>query len=133
MTGYSGTDLVLYADTSDSSGQELTKIGGQRNVQIQENNSRIALNTKDTGRVEDHIPGRGTRTISLDGLVLASDAGLDALKDAIRNGTAIEVAKYKSGVKVEQATAYVYGRTEQFPDNAESTVSVQIELIEEWA
>jgi len=133
MAGYSGSDVLLYADVSDSSGVDLMTIGGQRNVTFEESHPKINLSSKDTGRVEDGISGRGTRTVTLDGLVLASDSALDALKDASRNGTKIYVARIKDGAEVERAQGIITTRSESFPDNAESTVSVTIDLVEEWS
>jgi len=132
-TGFSGTDVLLYVDVSDSSGEQLEVVGGQRNVSFEENHPKINLSHKSTGRVETFITGRGTRGISLDGLVLASDDALDALKDAVRNGTTIKVQRVKDGSPVEEADAKVLTRSESFPDNAESTMSISLELLSEWS
>lgn len=63
-TGFSGTDVLLYVDVSDSSGEQLEVVGGQRNVSFEENHPKINLSHKSTGRVETFITGRGTRGIS---------------------------------------------------------------------
>ena len=129
----SGTDVLLYVNISDSETDELEAVAGQRGLTRDSSADFINLSNKSTGAVTCGVQGRITKTVTLDGVFPISDDGMDALEDAHDNQTSITVAAYKGGVKVEEADGYVLSLSKNDPDNAESTFTVNIQLIEAWS
>jgi hypothetical protein len=65
-------------------------------------------------------------------LYVPSDSSFAALNDAMRNGTTILVAREEEDSVLETATAVVATLNSDFPDQAESTISVTLEIDDEW-
>ena len=130
---YKGDSIILKVNVSDSAGADLKTVGGQTGLTRSSNVDWVDLSNKDTGAVTCGVPGRITKTMTLDSLAPTSDDGRDALQDAHDNRTSITVAVYKNAVLVESATAHVLTFDQNDPDNDKSTYTCNLQLITAWA
>ena len=132
-THYSGTGVLLKVDVSDSDGTDMKTIAGQRGLTVDSSGNVINLSNKDTGSVECVTVGRLTKTVTLDALVATSCTAQTALDDAHDNRTSVSIAYFKDGTLVESATAVVTGLSKNFPDEAESTYTCNLQLTSAWS
>lgn len=126
-----GTDVLLLVNTGTPSVPVYTAVGSQRDVTFEESTAEIDVSSKD-GREQEVIAGRYSASLSLDHLYVADDAGFDALKDAMRDGELILVAKQVDEVTTETASALVTSLSERHPDQGESTVSISLTISGGW-
>ena len=131
MSGINGADVLILVDVGVSA-PSFVIAAGQRDVTFDESNNLIDISSKDTGRIEEVLMGRLTRTVTLDMLFINGDAGYLALKDASRNGTAITIRRRFQGADIEDATAFVETRSETFPDQDAGLVSLAFRLSGAW-
>jgi TP901-1 family phage major tail protein len=129
--GTNGTDILLLVNTGTPSVPSYEAVGSQRGLTIDEETETIDMSSKNSRatRVE---PGRYASSLSLDSLYVWSDTGYQALKDAMRDGTKILVAKQEDGVTYETASAVVTSMSEEYPDQEEATISVDLEIDGFW-
>ena len=130
---YNGNAIVLKVNVSDSAGTDLKAVGGQTGLTRSSNSDFIDLSNKDSGAVVCGVPGRITKTMTLDALAPTSDDGRDALQDAHDNRTSITVAVYKDAVEQESTTAYVMSFDQNDPDNDKSTYTTNLQIIAAWS
>jgi len=130
---YRGDAIVLKVNVSDSAGTDLKTVAGQTGLSRSSNADWIDLSNKDTGAVACGVPGRITKTMTLDALAPITGEGRDALQDAHDNRTSITVAVYKDGVSQESTTAYVQTFDQNDPDNDKSTYTCNLNIIDAWA
>lgn len=118
-----GDDILIYADS--------VSVGGQTGASIARNQNIVDVSSKDDldRRV---LPARRSSTVTLDALYVETDTGLDALRDAVEDGDSVSIKMYNDGVLKRTATGYVASVNEDFPSNAPCTVSITIEIDNNW-
>ena len=126
-----GTDVLLLVNTGTELVPSYEAVGSQRDVSFEETTEEIDVSSKDS-RAKRVLPGRYGATISLDALYVPSDSAYGKLKNAMRNGTLIMVAKEVDDVTIETASALITSMSEADPDQAESTISISLTLDGEW-
>lgn len=131
MPGINGADVLIIVDVGTST-PNFVVAAGQRDVTFDESNNIIDISSKDTGRIEEVLVGRLTQNVTLDMLFINGDAGLNALRDASRNGTEIAIRRRFQGADIEQVTAFVETRSESFPDQDAGVVSLSFRLSGSW-
>ena len=126
-----GTDVLLLVNTGTELVPSYEAVGSQRDVSFEETTEEIDVSSKDS-RAKRVLPGRYGATISLDALYVPTDSAYGKLKNAMRNGTLIMVAKEVDDVTIETASALITSMSEADPDQAESTISISLTLDGEW-
>ena len=126
-----GTDILLLVNTGTPSVPVYEAVGKQRDVTFDENTAEIDVSSKDA-REQEVIAGRYTSSLTLDQLYVPTDAGYTALKDAMRDGNLILVAKQVEEVTIETASALVTNLSERAPDQSEATVSISLTISGGW-
>lgn len=86
-----GKDYLLYINTGTASVPVWTLIGGQRAGTLTRKADSVEASDKTTGGWKASLIGLLSWSISLDGLVLLQDDGLDALEAAFNAGKQINV------------------------------------------
>ena len=118
-----GTDILVYV--------EGTAVGSQRDMSFDETTDVIDASSKD-GRPRRVLAGRYSSTISCDALYVPDNAAYIALQTAMRDGTLVTVVRYEDAVAIEQAEAVVAGLSHAGPDQDVATVSITLEIDDEW-
>lgn len=126
-----GTDVLLLVNTGTELVPSYEAVGSQRDVSFEETTEEVDVSSKDS-RAKRVLPGRYGATISLDALYVPTDSAYGKLKNAMRNGTLIMVAKEVDDVTIETASALITSMSEADPDQAESTISISLTLDGEW-
>jgi TP901-1 family phage major tail protein len=126
-----GTDVLLLVNTGTPIVPVYTAVGSQRDVTFDEATAEIDVSSKDA-REQEVLPGRYTANLTLDHLYVEDDAGYEALKDAMRDGELILVAKQVDEVTTETASALVTSLSERYPDQGEATVSCSLTISGGW-
>lgn len=127
----SGTDILLLVNTGSTLTPVYEVVGCQRDVSFDETTDAIDVSCKDQ-REGRFLPGRYGATISLDAVYVPTDAGYQALKDAMRNGTTIMVLRQELGATVETATAIVTALGDKGPDQDAATTSISMTIDGAW-
>lgn len=126
-----GTDVLLYANTGTDLAPVWTVVGSQRNLSRDESTESIDVSSK-ASRAKRVLPGRYASSMSLEALYVPDDASYLALKSAMRDGDLIKVRISEVGIYTEEADAVITSMSEEFPDQAESTISVDLEIDGDW-
>jgi len=126
-----GTDVLLLVNTGTEALPVYEAVGSQRDVTFEEATEEIDVSSKD-GRAKRVLPGRYSSSLSLDSLYVPTNDDYQALKNAMRDGELILVAKQVEGVTTETANALVATMSEAFPDQGEATISVSLTVDGEW-
>ena len=126
-----GTDVLLLVNTGTEALPVYEAVGSQRDVTFEEATAAIDVSSKD-GRAARVLPGRYSSSLSLDALYVPTNDDYDALKDAMRDGEMILVAKEVDGTTTETATALITTMSESFPDQGEATISISMTIDGEW-
>jgi TP901-1 family phage major tail protein len=126
-----GSDVLLLVNTGTPSVPAYEAVGSQRGVTFDEETATIDASSK-ASRARRVDPGRYSASLSLDALYVWSNDGYQSLRDAMRNGTKILVARQDDGVTMETANAVVASMSEEFPDQEESTISIDLEVDGWW-
>ena len=121
---------VVLLKVSDGQGGWLD-IGSQTGVKFSEKNAGVKFKSK-ASHAATMGGGEYSCTASLDALFVPNDAGLQALKDAIRNGTLVTVEREVEGDPIETGQFLVTGNDEDFKDEAPATVSVSLTMSGTW-
>jgi hypothetical protein len=122
---------LILVDVGDTV-PDMQIIGGQSGVTFNSNNTLIDLSSKDQPRSRSLSMGRLAETVTLNGMFVRPELGIDAVRDALRNGTQISILRRRLGVDVEEATAFVVTNDEDFPDQAPATYSMTFEIDGVW-
>lgn len=117
-----GTDLLILANIGTPESPSYMAVGCQRDATIEEATATIDVSCKDS-RAQRVLPGRYSATISLDALYIPDDQAYQALKDAMRNGDLILIAREEAGTVTETFPALVGSLSQAFPDQGEATVA----------
>lgn len=126
-----GSDVLLLVNIGTAASPVYQAVGSQRNVTLEESTEEVDVSSKDS-RAKRVLAGRYGATISLDALYVPTRDDYNALKDAMRNGELILVARQESGVTTETANALVTSMSEEFPDQADATISVSLTVDGFW-
>ena len=122
-----GADILLYANTGTDSTPVWTVVAGQRNVAVSEVVAAVDGSSKD--QPEARVAGgRYSSTISLDGLYVPTNAAYVSLKAAFRNRTLIKARINEVGVDTEEGKFLVNSFDRNYPDQEESTFSIEMTL-----
>lgn len=130
--GKNGSDILLLVNTGTDVEPAYMAVGSQRNFSREEATEEIDVSSKDS-RAKRVLGGRYSSSISLEGLYVPTDQGYLALRDAMRNGTLIKVRVQDEGTPVEEADALITSLSEEYPDQAEATISCELVIDGEWA
>lgn len=106
-------------------------VGSQRGVTFQEQNATIDFSSKEQ-RHGKFDYGRYTSTCSLEMLYVPDTSGYNALKNACRNGDLITVIRRELGIDEQSAPAVVTSMSEDFPDQGEATIAVDLQIADVW-
>lgn len=126
-----GSDILLLVNTGTADVPAYEAVGSQRGVTFDEETETIDASSKDS-RARRVDVGRYSASLSLDSLYVWSDDGYQALRDAMRDGNKILVARQDDGVTMETASAVVASMSEDFPDQEEATISIDLEVDGFW-
>ncbi len=126
-----GADLLLLVNTGTPIVPVYEVVGSQRNCTIEETTAEIDASSKDSRNFRAE-PGRHKSTAKLDALFVPDGAAFLALRDAMRNGTKILVARQESNIVVETANAVITSLSETFPDQDMATISCALTIDGEW-
>lgn len=127
-----GTDVLLLVNTGTAQQPAYTVVGSQRNLSREETTEEIDVSSK-ASRAKRVLAGRYASSLSLEALYVPSDDAYLALKDAMRNGELIKVRMQDDGVAAEEADALITSMSEEYPDQAEATISCDLTIDGEWA
>jgi predicted secreted protein len=126
-----GTDILLLVNTGTPGLPVYEAVGCQRDVTFEETTEEIDASCKDA-RAKRVLAGRYSATISLDSVYVPTCDAYQALKDAMRDGDLILVAREEQGVTIETANALVTTLSTAAPDQDVATVSVSLTVDGEW-
>lgn len=126
-----GSDILLLVNTGTAAVPAYEAMGGQRDVTFDESTEEIDISSKDS-RAQRVLPGRYSSTLSLDSLYVYDDDCYLALKDAMRDGELILVARQEDGVTEETADAVITSLSQSFPDQEEATISIDLTVDGWW-
>lgn len=124
--------LVLLQVRTASGPDVYTTVGGTRGLKIKRDRKALSTSSKDD--TDDTFAGaRRTSTAHVDGLVVTGDVARAALI-AAHNGTgAARIRRTALGTEpMAQADAIITNIEEDFPDDAESTWSVDFQITGPW-
>lgn len=105
-------------------------IGGQQNCSINMESETSSTTTKDSGDwSESEVVGLSW-TVDLDGLVVVTDAGLDAVEEAFTSKQMVDVKYGKAGA-YKTGKAIVKSYSQNAPQREKSTYSISLEGVGE--
>lgn len=120
-----GTEVLLRVEQVPGSGVFIT-LGSQRGVTFQEQTAPIDFSSKDA-RAGKFGPGRYTWTASLETLYTPNLSGYAAIRNAMRNGTLLNIVRQEQGQEVESGYAVVTSMSDAFPDQDAAVCSVDLQ------
>jgi len=126
-----GSDVLLLVNTGTPTVPVYEAVGSQRDVTFDEATEEIDVSSKDS-RAKRVLPGRYSSTLSLDALYVWTDDGYHALRDAMRDGELILVAREDDGTTIETADALITALSESFPDQGEGAISISMTIDGFW-
>jgi len=126
-----GSDVLLLVNTGTALVPVYEAVGSQRDVTFDEATEEIDVSSKDS-RAKRVLPGRYSSTLSLDALYVWTDDGYHALRDAMRDGELILVAREDDGTTIETADALITALSESFPDQGEGAISISMTIDGFW-
>ena len=126
-----GTDVLLLVNTGTAAVPVYEAVGSQRDVSFDEATEEIDVSSKDS-RAKRVLPGRYSATLSLDALYVWTDDAYHALRDAMRDGELILVAREDDSTTIETGDALITSLSESFPDQGEGTISISMTIDGFW-
>jgi len=126
-----GSDVLLLVNTGTAAVPTYEAVGSQRDVTFDEATEEIDVSSKDS-RAKRVLAGRYSATLSLDALYVWEDDGYRALRDAMRDGELILVAREDDSTTIETASALITSMSESFPDQGEGTISISLTIDGFW-
>lgn len=129
--GMNGTDVLLLVNTGTPTVPVYEVVGSQRDVTFEKTTEEVNFNSKDS-RFTRVGAGRDKQTLSLEALYVPDNDAYLALEAAREDGELILVAKQVEGVTVATAQALITSLSEQFPDQAEATISIAMTIDGTW-
>lgn len=122
-----GSDVVVLLNMGSVVSPNYQAIGCQRDCNFEEASESIDYSCK-VSRAQRVDYGRLSGSISLDLLFSISRSDLAALKAANRNGEMIQLSRQESGIEKARYTAKIDSLSENYPDYAESVVSLAVTI-----
>ena len=126
-----GTDVLLLVNTGTPTVPVYEAVGSQRDVTFDEATEEIDVSSKDS-RAKRVLPGRYSSSLSLDALYVWTDDGYHALRDAMRDGELILVAREDDSTTIETGDALITSLSESFPDQGEGVISISMTIDGFW-
>jgi len=127
MAKVKGVDILLLVNTGDDANPVWTPVGGQRGATLSESLETIDVTAKDSDGAQEFEPGLYSWTISADGVYIESEAGYQALVDAIRNRQKIKVRWSENGTDTFEGLAIVTSRELEAPYDDAATYSIELQ------
>jgi len=127
-----GTTVLIGINTGTVAAAVFAVLGSQRGVTIDENTDPIDGSSKDS-RARGVDAGRYSFSLSLDALYVQSSSEYAIMKQKFRAGEKLLIRHSKSGVDWEEANVLITNMSEDFPDQAEATISISMEGDGEWS
>lgn len=129
--GINGSTVLLQVRTA--TGPDVyTTVGGQRGLSVSRERTAIETSAKDDTDAT-FLGGRRNSTVSMEGLVLANGAGRSALITAFEGDGTARVRRGAIGAEAaKQCDVIVVGIDEDFPDDEESTWTVELQVTGAW-
>ena len=126
-----GSDVLLLVNTGTALVPVYEAVGSQRDVSFDEATEEIDVSSKDS-RAKRVLPGRYSASLSLDALYVWTDDGYRALRDAMRDGELILVAREDDSTTIETGDALITSLSESFPDQGEGAISISMTIDGFW-
>lgn len=127
-----GSDVLLLVNTGTDVSPVWTAVGSQRNVEFPESVEAIDVSSKDSPN-RRVTGGRYQASVTLEALYVPSDLAYTKLKTAFRARTLIKIRRREQSIDTEEASALITEMSPSFPDQAEATISVTLEIDGAWA
>jgi len=116
-----GRNVLILADLG---GASFAAVASQTDASVQETNGIVDESTKDA-RERKVSAGRYECSVSFDALYVPTNAGYQALRSAMRNGTKILLREQESGTAIEEYTAVITSMSREFPDQDNAVISLE--------
>lgn len=129
--GFNGANLLILANTGTTESPVYTAVGSQRDASIDEASATIDYSSKES-RNQRVGHGRYSGSVSLEALYVPDNTAYLALKNSLRNGTMILVAREEEDQVMETVLAKMDSLSETFPDQGEATVSMSMTIDDQW-
>lgn len=107
-------------------------VGHQRGMTINENNDVVDYSSKESRRQRVGY-GRYSSTVTFGSLYVPGASGYLALRDASRNGEMIEIIHQVKGDPLQSAHGVITSMSEDYPDQGESLISIDVTVDNGWA
>ena len=128
----SGTDVLLMVNTGTAVAPVFTAVASQRGLTRDETTAVIDISSKES-RATRVLPGRYSSTMSLDAVYVSDCDAFLSLQSAMRNGELILVRISEDELETEEADALITSMSESYPNQAEATISVALQIDGEWS
>jgi len=126
-----GSTVVLQVRTTTGPDVYVT-VGGQRGLSVARERNAIETSAKGDGD-KTFIAGRRGSSLSMDGIVIASDVGRAALIAAHEGDGVGRLRRGAIGAEAaKQCDIVITGIDEDFPDDEESTWTVEYQVNGAW-
>ncbi len=106
-------------------------VGAQRDATFDEKTHAVDVSSKEA-REKQYLPGEYSATVTANNLYVPSDTAFLALKNAMRNGTKVVIARQESGTEVEHASALITQMQGSFKDQTEAVISLTLSVDGPW-
>ena len=127
-----GAQVLVLVPVDDGSGAtEYIPVAEQTSLSMENTHNLIDASSKDNTHTK-WLYGKEDNTLSLEALYVPGDKALKALKDAKKNREKVILRRSEEGTEVEEAEALIETISYEWPDNDNSTVSVDFQLNEAW-
>lgn len=132
MPPINGTSVLLQVRTAVSP-DVFTTLGSQRGATIDRTAAEIDTSSKD-GIDFTGLPGRRESTVSLDALLVPSDAARTALITAWETNAMCKIKRTAVGAEVaKSADCFITTLHEEYPDQDSAVFSVNLKISGSWA
>ena len=126
-----GADILLLANTGTDAVPVWTVVGSQRDATLSESVEGIDASSKDAAAARVDA-GRYSATITCDSLYVPTDVAQSAIRTAFRARTKLKVRMSDAATAKAEATVLITSREVSFPDQAESTISLEMTVDGVW-
>jgi len=126
-----GSDVLLRINLGTSGSPNWSTVGSQTGVKFVDTADLVDVSSKES-RARKLLSGRYQSKVSLDGLFVPGQVEYQNIKSAVRNGTQAQVRRRYASNDTEEADCIIVSCSENFPDMAPATISVEIEITGVW-
>lgn len=131
MPPVNGSEVLIQVNTGTVAAPVWTTVGGQRDASISGSLALIDASSKDS-RNEVVLAGRWTGECTLSHVYHPGATEQRLLRNANRNGTAVRLRTFESGVAKEIADSIVTDYNENHPDMEVSDAEVTFHISNGW-